>query len=122
MKGDRYNRALEQAVENAGFLSGYKEKGLQFYSFRSFYRSFTEPTLGRESALIRYVMGHSRKDIDDHYFKFLDTHIPLLLSATRDLLPEDIIESLFRQKCYLGFVEAQAEENNSQDCDPELSK
>lgn len=122
MKGDRYNRALEQAVENAGFLSEYKEKGLQFYSFRSFYRSFTEPILGRESALIRYVMGHSRKDIDDHYFKFLDTHIPILLSATRDLLPEDIIESLYNQKCYLDFVASLASEKDNQDCGSELPK
>lgn len=122
MKGDRYNWALEQAVENAGFLSGYKEKGLQFYSFRSFYKSYAELTIGHESALIRYVMGHSRKDIDDHYFKFLDVHIPLLLSATNDLLPKEIIESLFNQKCYLDFVASLAPEKDNQDCGSELPK
>ena len=103
MKGDRYNRALEKAVGKAGFLPKYKEKGLRFYSFRSFFKSYVELTLGHESALIRYVMGHSKRDIDDHYFKFLDAHIPLLLSATKNLLPD--YEALFRQKCYLVFKE-----------------
>lgn len=122
MKGDRYNQALEKAVEAAGFLAEYRERGLQFYSFRSFYKSYAELTIGHESALIRYVMGHSRKDIDDHYFKFLDAHVPLLISATKDLLSKDIIESLFRQKCYLDFMEAQAEKKNNQACDSEFSK
>ena len=122
MKGDRYNRALEKAVEAAGFLTEYKERGLHFYSYRSFYKSYAELSIGHESALIRYVMGHSRKDIDDHYFKFLDVHIPLLLSATNDLLSPEVIESLFSQKCYLDFVKAQSEKNNSQDCDSDLPK
>ena len=122
MKGDRYNDALRGAAEKAGFLPRFIEKKMQFYSFRTFYRSHLETTLGHEAALLRFVMGHSEKDCDDHYFRLLKEHIGKLLHATEDILTEDIIESLFSQQCYLDFVASLTPEKNNQDCGSEVSK
>lgn len=102
LKGDRYNKALRDAAKEAGFLDEYKEKGYRFYSFRSFFRSYAEKKIGSQTALIRYIMGHSSRDIDEHYFKFLNAHIPVVMSITEDLLPEQA--KLFEQKCYLKFI------------------
>ena len=121
MKGDRYNKALRAAAKKAGFLSRFIEKKMQFYSFRTFYRSHLETTLGYDSALVRFAMGHSEKDCDDHYFRLLKEHIGKLLQATNDILTDEIIEGLFKQKCYLDFIEAQAAKKN-QDCGSDFSK